>query len=147
DWYDHIQEKIAQIAAENCRSISGIIDNHKPLSHRIDLFDDYLHPSEQGASIIANNVARYIMPIAQELSVNETIGSHMVLQRDRPNVISGTATPGKTVVLKIDGAATTTLTDQLGNWVSELAPKAAGGPYQMIVSTDKDSIIFKDILF
>jgi len=147
DWYDQIQEQISQIAAQSIYGIRGLINNHTLLASRIDLFDDYLHPSEQGASIIAHNVFRYLKPIEQKLSVNETLGSHMVLQRDHPNIISGKADAGQTIVIKIGGDTIIAVTNRLGDWTSHLSPQAAGGPYKMVISADKDSIVLEDILF
>jgi len=146
DWYQQIQAKIDQVAVLNRPSLRGLIDNHGPLASRIDLFDDYLHPSEQGAAIIADNVFRHLKPIEQKLSVQETIGSHMVLQRDRYNKVSGKANPKQTVQIKIDDVALACVTDLLGNWKADLPAMSAGGPYQMEISTEKDTVIFEDIL-
>jgi hypothetical protein len=42
---------------------------------------------------------------AVTLSVSEVLGSHMVLQRDVPNAIWGSATPGANVTLSVDDGA------------------------------------------
>lgn len=147
DWYLQIQDKIAEIAALDRPSLRGLIDNQRPLASRIDLFDDYLHPNEQGAAIIADNVGRHIKAVEQKLSVQQTIGSHMVLQRDLPNTISGKASPKRTIKVKLANDSLQCVSDTLGNWTVDLPARSAGGPYALEISTEKDTVHFEDILF
>ncbi len=61
----------------------------------------------------------------------------MVVQRDRPVRLWGTAEPGETVTASASvkkSRPVTTVADSAGNWSLELAPLAAGGPYTISVN-------------
>jgi sialate O-acetylesterase len=85
---------------------------------------------------------------------------HMVIQRDKPIIVWGTAQPGATVNVvltedKTAGTGPTTIqayanvavADQTGVWRTTL-PKAlpAGGPYKLIAQSGGQSQIVKDVL-
>lgn len=144
DWFDQIQGLIPDIARAND---AQLIDNHIVLAARIDLFDDNLHPSAQGATILANNIYQYLVPLAHKLSVDEAIGSHMVLQRNTVNSIRGLASANETVKLIFNTKTYTTKADQLGKWTIALPPMKAGGPYSINIFNNKDTVTLEDILF
>lgn len=73
------------------------------------------------------------------------LGSHMVLQRDRPIHVWGWAAPGEKVAVEFHGASGATTADDLGNWSIYLPPAAAGGPYRMTVA-GSNTIVLDDIL-
>jgi sialate O-acetylesterase len=74
------------------------------------------------------------------------IDSHMVLQRDRPLPIWGSADPGEAVTVKLDGASVEATADAKGNWNVVLpAMKADGKTHQMTIS-GKNKIELEDIL-
>lgn len=144
DWFDSIQILIPKIAQANG---AELIDNHSPLSARIDLFDDFLHPNAKGANIIANHVAKVLVGTEQILTVDQTLGSNMVLQRDRSNKIFGVGTTDKIVTITFDGKTLNTTVDTYGNWCVEIPSKKAGGPYTISVQCDNESVILDNILF
>ena len=146
DWHDQIQAKISHIGNLERSSVAGLIDNHAPLASRIDLFDDFLHPNEQGAAIIAHHVFGYLKPIDQKLSIEQTISSHMVLQRERLNSLSGKANANQTISISMNDVAVTAKADRLGNWTAQLPAMPAGGPYTMQISTGLDTLVMTDIL-
>src|SRR5690606_34650858 len=129
------------------RHFHKLVDLYPPLAFRIDLFDDYLHPSDQGAEIIAKTIFDRIVPVRQKLSVHESIGSHMVLQMDQPNRIKGKANAGQTVFIEMDGGSSLSNADVSGEWGIDIPAMPAGGPYRMKIYTDQDTIILEDILF
>jgi hypothetical protein len=69
----------------------------------------------------------------------------MVLQRDRPIHIWGWSDPGEKVAVAFHGTSRDTLGDRLGNWSVFLPPEAAGGPYQLTV-TSSNKIVLDDVL-
>ena len=80
------------------------------------------------------------------VTLPKVIGSHMVLQRDRPLPIWGWADPGEEVVVKLDEATVSTKADAQGNWKVVLpAVKADGKVHHMTVS-GKNEIKLEDIL-
>lgn len=144
DWFDSIQTLIPKIAIANG---AELIDNHNPLAARIDLFDDFLHPNVQGAYILASNVAKALVGVDQALSVDITLGSNMVLQRDRPNKIFGAGMTDKIVTVNFDGKTLETTVDTYGNWSVEIPSKKAGGPYTIAVQCNNESVTLDNILF
>ncbi|WFB63219.1 GDSL-type esterase/lipase family protein [Sphingobacterium sp. WM] len=144
DWYWDIKKEIEAVAVIHFHKL---VDLYSPLAFRIDLFDDYLHPSEQGAEIIAKTIFDRIVPVRQKLSVHESIGSHMVLQRNQTNRIKGKANAGQTVFIEMKGGTTLSNADKEGEWAMDVDAMPAGGPYRMKIRTDQDSIILEDILF
>jgi sialate O-acetylesterase len=73
------------------------------------------------------------------------LGSHMVVQRDRPIHIWGWAAPGEKVIIAMHGAERYATADDLGKWSLYLPPEPAGGPYQLDI-TATNHIILDDIL-
>lgn len=144
DWYWDIKGEIGAVAV---RHYHKLVDLYPPLAFRIDLFDDYLHPSEQGAEIIAKTIFDRIVPVKQKLSVNESIGSHMVLQRDQTNRIKGKANARQAVVIEMDGGTYLSNAEVSGEWGIDIPTMPSGGKYRMKIYTDQDTIILEDILF
>lgn len=69
-----------------------------------------------------------------QITLPKLLSDHMVVQRDLPVHIWGTATSGEAVTVAFRGDTRTTITDKLGRWSVYLKPGAAGGPYEMTVS-------------
>ncbi len=80
-----------------------------------------------------------------EVRLPHVIGSHMVLQRDRPLPIWGWARPGEAVQVELAGQRVETVADDEGRFRVELGPVAVGGPYEMVVQGD-NLIELSDIL-
>jgi len=98
-------------------------------------------------SAVSLLVASFAVPQAQaEVKLPKVIGSHMVLQRDRPLPIWGWAAPDEEVTVKLDEATATTKADAQGNWKVVLpAVKADGNVHNMTVS-GQNKIELDDIL-
>ncbi len=73
---------------------------------------------------------------------------HMVLQRDMPVPVWGTAAPGEKVAVSISDRkappAEATAGDD-GRWMVRLEPLKAGGPFELTIAA-KNTITFKDVL-
>ena len=81
-----------------------------------------------------------------DVTLPKVLGSHMVLQRDRPLPIWGWAAPDEEVTVKLDEATATAKADAQGKWKVVLpAVKADGKAHSMTVS-GKNQIELDDIL-
>ena len=84
---------------------------------------------------------------AASLSLSKTLGSHMVLQRDRPAVVFGFDTPGVVVTTTFGAAKLTNTTGADGIWRQALPPTSAGGPYNLTFASATGTIAITDVLF
>ena len=66
-----------------------------------------------------------------EVKVDAWIGDHMVVQRDRPVRLGGTAAPGEAVTATVAAAKASTKADANGRWSVLLPALTAGGPYTL----------------
>ena len=74
------------------------------------------------------------------------VGSHMVLQRDRPVPVWGWAAPGEAVSVTFQGkSCPATAPDATGRWQATLPPTPAGGPYELTVK-GQNIITLSDVL-
>ncbi|SMP51778.1 protein of unknown function [Neorhodopirellula lusitana] len=75
-------------------------------------------------------------------------GNGMVLQQKTDAPVWGTAAPGSTV--KVSGSwskdTATTIADQSGDWRTDLVTPAAGGPFEVVVESEGQTITLKDVL-
>jgi sialate O-acetylesterase len=82
----------------------------------------------------------------------KVLSSHMVVQRDLPVHVWGTAAPNQAVTITFRGESRSTHADPIGQWSVYLSPGAAGGPFDLTVqSAAADSatplpIVLTDIL-
>lgn len=81
-------------------------------------------------------------------SVDGIFGDHMVLQRDRPIRVSGTAPHGMSVTVTLGEGVRSGMcvAGKGGDWLVELAPLGAGGPFTLRVSSAEFACEFRDIL-
>lgn len=77
-----------------------------------------------------------------KVKLPDCISSHMVLQRDMPVPIWGTAEPNAKISVNIRGQSLATVADAAGKWQVRLAPLKAGGPDRLVVNY----IILDDVL-
>ena len=82
---------------------------------------------------------------ADTFTLHKVFSSHMVLQRQTPLRISGTAEANKSVLVRFNGKTREALADQNGEWVAEFPAMEAGGPYELTVEgRDKSRTIRLD---
>lgn len=144
DWFWQEQRAIETVA-----EIAGLplIDLHRALYDRPDLFPDALHPDAEGAGILARTVYSAITGDYGGLRLSPVYGDGMVLQRDVPLGISGIADAGEIVTVSVQGRKASAVTGGDGRWKVVLEPLACSAePLTMEVETAKRRIVFHDVL-
>lgn len=143
DWHGEIQTAI-----ENVARYTGVqlIDFHAPLYPYPYLLPDAVHPTAEGAAIMAKTVYSAVTGDYGGLSLSPLYTDNMVLQRDTPLSIHGTADAGEQVTVRIDRQQWITKTTPDGKWSVKLSPLKAGGPYTLTVSTPKKTLKYANVL-
>lgn len=82
-----------------------------------------------------------------EVEVAPYFGSHMVVQRDKPVVVWGTANPGEAVDVEFGGDTKVTAANSDGEWAVKFQPRAASfEPIELRVGTVRfDNILVGDV--
>lgn len=133
DWHQAIQQEIEKVAKQ-----SGVelIDFYTPLKNRPDLFPDNLHPTADGATILAQTVYNRITDYAHTpVAMASIFQSGMVIQRNEPIVFRGTATAAKKLEICFAGKTLSTTADHNGHWKVTFDSMPAGGPYDLTVTS------------
>jgi sialate O-acetylesterase len=86
-----------------------------------------------------------LIPAKSQVIMPALIRDSMVLQRDIPIKVWGTASPGEKIIARFLNKTLKTKAGKLGNWMVQFPPQHAGGPYSMQVS-GSNNILLKDIL-
>lgn len=143
DWFWQIQSHIPKIAKANQ---VGLIDFHEKLYKRPDLFPDALHPTKEGATILAKTVYEHITQNYDGLKLAAVFTDNMVLQRNQAIAVYGTANGGDTIEVTFKKQKKVAITDKYGKWRITFPAMTQGGPYEMTIQSKKTSIILKNIL-
>lgn len=89
----------------------------------------------------------FFLTAKSQLHLSAIFGDHMVLQRDKPVKIWGTAKAGEFVQVIIGSVNRKVQADMNGKWIITLSSFAAGGPYTLTVKTTHETKLFTDVLF
>lgn len=143
DWRGEIQQAIETVA--HVADVQ-LMDMEEPLYPYPYLLPDALHPTPEGAKILAGSVYSAITGDYGGLRMPMTYTDHMVLQRDRPLIVHGTADAGAKVKVSIARQKKTVKTGSNGKWSVQLDPLAAGGPHTLKVTDDKTTLTYRDVL-
>ena len=81
-----------------------------------------------------------------EVRVSSVLSDHMVLQRDAPIHIWGTADAGEHIRIALRQNTAETQADALGYWSAYLKPLPSGGPYELQVQGNANTVKLTDIL-
>jgi sialate O-acetylesterase len=86
-----------------------------------------------------------------EVSLPKLFSSHMVLQRDMPIHIWGSAAPEEQITVEFHGLTRAASADNAGRWSVYLPPQPAGGPFILSVRSSNtlqlDDILIGDLWF
>ena len=88
----------------------------------------------------------FVNPLNAQVKLAGVFTNHMVLQRNAEVPVWGTASPGKKIIVEINGIHEEAIADGEGRWKISLPKFEAGGPYEMNISGD-GSLKLNDILF
>jgi len=143
-WHGQIQEAIETVAEA---SGAELIDFYEPLYHYPWMFPDAVHPTAEGAGILAKTVYQGITGDYGGLQVSPMFSDHMVLPREKPFSIRGKADAGEAVQVTVDGAVYQAVADNRGRWSVEVAPHPAGTGAELRIETAKSSLVYRDVAF
>ena len=141
--FKEIQTKIEEIATT---AKVKLINLHDPLKYFPEYLPDNLHPNKKGASIIANKVYGAISGDYGGLQLPKLYGEKMVLQRNEPVVISGTANENDQIKVTLNNSSLETKAIN-GTWKVIFPKMEAGGPYQLSISSEQSQNIVINEVF
>jgi sialate O-acetylesterase len=81
-----------------------------------------------------------------EVKLARLFSDHVVLQRQKPIPVWGSAEPSETVYVSLGEQTRTIQSDASGKWTTSFAAMEAGGPYSIKVSAKSGSIMVSDVL-
>ena len=88
-------------------------------------------------------------PLAPLPFLSPNFGSHMVLQRDKPNVFWGWTTPGATVTVSVADEKASGRARPDGKWIVRFRPPKTGGPYRVLIDgpehAELDDVLVGDV--
>lgn len=142
DWYWEIQQTIEQIAQ---LAHTGLIDLQAELYHRPDLFPDALHPTAEGAGILARVTYQALTGDYGGLQMPELYSDNMILQQKKPVRIAGTANAGESVSVLIAGQKKQTQAADNGKWEITLDPLTAGNGYTLQIETPSRKLSYSNV--
>ena len=146
---------------------AGFVDFNNLLADRYDglgqekvtgLFaeKDHTHTGPKGAALHASVMAAAIRKIegcdlgesllADDLWLPSVFADHMVMQRDLPIPIWGTALPGVSVEATLAGKSVLAKVDEEGRWKIDFPRLPAGGPFQLVIRAGEVKRSFSDVL-
>lgn len=143
DWYAQIQQAIEKVAED---AQVGLIDLQEQLYCRPDLLPDALHPTAEGATILAKTVYAAITGNYGGLQLPRVYSDNMVLQRGPELKIRGIADAGEKVKVELGPYKGYALTDASGQWEIILREVKAGGPFELKISTPARKLCFKNVM-
>ena len=143
DWFWQIQKEIERIAET---SDVGLIDLHTPLYNRPDLFPDALHPTAEGATILAKTIYTAISKEYRGLHLAPIFSDNMVLQRNKPLVFWGKGTPNTKVTTTFNQSTQSSVVLPNGSWETTFPSMQAGGPHTITFDDGTTSKTISNIL-
>jgi sialate O-acetylesterase len=96
-------------------------------------------------SVLALFLLLTAVPLYADVKLPTIFGDHMVLQREKPVVVWGTADPGETVTVRISRLKGTVKANPRGQWCIQLGVLPAGGPHTLTVK-GKNMVTYQDVL-
>src|SRR5260221_1709397 len=103
-------------------------------------------PLLSGLVALACLAAGLVPASRADVKLPSVLGSHMVLQRDKPIPIWGWAEPDEKVTVQLGDSTARTKADGKGNWKVTLPPMKADGKEHTLTVSGNNKIELKDIL-
>jgi len=141
--FKEIQSKIEKIAdSANVQ----LIDLHEKLYLFPEYFPDNLHPTKKGATIIAEQTYSAITGDFGGLHLPLLFGEKMVLQRNKPIEISGTANTNDDLKITFNGQKKLVQVPDNGKWQAVFPAMKAGGPHKLSIKSKlSEDIIINEV--
>ncbi|MGF7230102.1 GDSL-type esterase/lipase family protein [Arachidicoccus sp.] len=146
EWYWDLQNRIEQVAAINH---TALIDLYEAFHDRPDLITDAptLHPNIQGAAKLCDVIYKTITGNFGGLKMPAIFTNDMVLQRNQPIVIWGTANAGTKVKILFHQLTRETIVAASGQWKITFPKMSADAtPQTLRVVNEKTDLVYKNIL-
>ena len=143
-WHGQIQDAIETVAYA---AGAELIDFYEPLHRFPWLFPDAVHPTAEGAAILAKTVYSGITGDYGGLQVSPMFSDHMVLPREKTFAIQGKADAGEKVTVTVDAAVYQAVADNRGRWRVEIGPHPAGTGSQLRIQSATASLVYRDVAF
>ena len=140
--FKEIQSKIELISQQ---AQVDLINLHEPLYRFPEYFPDNIHPTKEGATIIAKKVYAAITGNYRGLKLSVLFGENMVIQRNEPISIYGVSDANDEIRIVFNNEEAQVKVGNNGAWKAILPPMKAGGPYMLSVKSkhSEDIIINK----
>ncbi|MBD0831602.1 GDSL-type esterase/lipase family protein [Aestuariibaculum sediminum] len=142
--FKDVQNKIETIAE---LAQVELIDLHEPLYRFPEYFPDQLHPTKEGALVIANKVYSAITKNFGGLKVSKLYGENMVFQRHEPIRVSGIANPNDKITVNLNGSKRVSSPGNDGKWQVVFPAMEAGGPYKFEINSKMSKDIDLDSVY
>ena len=141
-WHGEIQPAIETVAR-----VSGaeLIDFYEPLYPYPYLLPDAIHPNPEGAGILAKTVYSGITGDYGGLQMSQLYTDYMVLQRDMPLDIHGTANAGEKITVSISNQKATATANNQGKWSVVLKPMNAATDLTLTVEAGSAAKVYKHV--
>jgi Lysophospholipase L1 and related esterases len=143
-WHAQIQEAIETVADA---AGAELIDFYEPLHRYPWLFPDAVHPTTEGASILAKTVYSGITGDYGGLRVSPMFSDHMVLPREKDFLIRGTADAREKVKVTVDGDILEAEANNRGQWCVLVPHRPAKVGAELRIETAKSSLVYRDVAF
>ncbi|MCM8540695.1 MAG: GDSL-type esterase/lipase family protein [Lentisphaeraceae bacterium] len=126
------------------------IDIFSAMVGRPGLFSkDAIHPNATGAKVIADETFEVLKPYLNNdfggLKLPYVFSDNMVLQRNKPINIFGSANLGQKVNVEFLGKSEDTITSKHGKWSVSFPQQKEGGPYTIKITAEQ-SIQLKNVM-
>ena len=143
-WHAQIQEAIETVADA---AGAELIDFYEPLHRYPWLFPDAVHPTAEGASILAKTVYSGITGDYGGLRVSPMFSDHMVLPREKDFLIRGMADAREKVTVTVDGDVLEAEANNRGQWCVLVPQRPAKVGAELRIETAKSSLVYRDVAF
>ena len=143
DWYDQINcaiEDISDITGAQCIDFGEVLHNYP------NLMPDALHPNAEGAGILARQAYSAITGDYGGLALPQIYSDNMVVQRDKPFVIAGTANAGSRIKVKFGSRTMRATAGDNGKWQVAFAPMEADGKsHKIVIECNDEKIEYNNV--
>lgn len=142
-WREEISQAVQQVA-----DIAHVewIDFYAPLVAHPDWMPDAVHPDARGAEVLAKVAYSGITGRYGGLQLPPVFADNMVLQRNIPFYLKGTADAGETVVVRLGGKELARgVTDARGVWQVHMPALTAADSTTFTVSTARRTLTYRNV--